>query len=84
MAVDRRLGAKGGAHGMLAREDETREEKGRWRRAAPFNGMAEGGGSRQASAWRREKNGGGVADGRGRADWLLTRGPGSTVTGGAV
>jgi hypothetical protein len=78
---------------MLAREDETREEKGRWRRAAPFNGMVEGGGSRQASAWRREKNGGGVADGRGRAargttlsraDGLLTRGPGSTVTGGAV
>jgi hypothetical protein len=47
VALQQRMwtGGKGGAHGMVAREDKRGEEKGWRRQAAPFNGAAKGGGA---------------------------------------
>jgi hypothetical protein len=83
-------GGKGGAHGMVAREDKRGEEKGWRRQAAPFNGAAKGGGLAQRSMahtgpWpmgtgRRHTRGAAPSKG----DRSLTHGPRTTVSGGAV
>jgi hypothetical protein len=68
---------KGGALGVLAREDESGKEKGGRRcQAAPFNGVAEGGAGvlGRASAYREKDGGGGPGAVVGGRHWPMVNG----------